>query len=589
MPKDAPPNGGAPTDDGPIGPRRRVSEMQAKLHRWAAADPGRRFDDLFNFVHDPATLIVAFERVAGNTGSRTPGVDGLTVADVEEVIGVPGFLDDLHASLKAGTFAPLPVRERKIPKPGGSGKVRSLGIPTVADRVVQAALKLVLEPIFEADFVPVSYGFRPMRRAHDAIAEIHHFGTSGYRWVLDADIEACFDSIDHTALMDRVRRRVKDKRVLMLVKAFLKAGILTELGENRETHTGTPQGGILSPLLANIALSVLDEHLHGSWQASGSMATPSSRARRRRKDLPNWRVVRYADDFVITGRSKALLEEEVKPLVEQFLQERGLELSPTKTVITHVENGFDFLGQNVRRYPNGKLLIKPSSKNVKIFLDRIRQTVKAALGMSAADLIDALNPMIRGWANYHRHVVSKRTFARVDHAIFSSLWQWARRRHPNKNLRWLKAKYFARRGNRDWSFFGETCDDEGQLNEVWLYYANSTPIQRHVKVKGEANPYDPAYETYFEDREGAHMLDTFRGTRTLRYLWHEQTGLCPVCKTKLTRITGWRLHYCVPRSLGGSRSADNRVLLHPECHDRVHRQHLSISKPRLPERGVRSA
>jgi RNA-directed DNA polymerase len=220
--------------------------MQAKLHRWAAADPGRRFDDLFNFVHDPATLIVAFERVAGNTGSRTPGVDGLTVADVEEVIGVPGFLDDLHASLKAGTFAPLPVRERKIPKPGGSGKVRSLGIPTVADRVVQAALKLVLEPIFEADFVPVSYGFRPMRRAHDAIAEIHHFGTSGYRWVLDADIEACFDSIDHTALMDRVRRRVKDKRVLMLVKAFLKAGILTELGENRETHTGTPQGGLCS-------------------------------------------------------------------------------------------------------------------------------------------------------------------------------------------------------------------------------------------------------------------------------------------------------------------------------------------------------
>ena len=206
MPKDAPPNGGAPTDDGPIGPRRRVSEMQAKLHRWAAADPGRRFDDLFNFVHDPATLIVAFERVAGNTGSRTPGVDGLTVADVEEVIGVPGFLDDLHASLKAGTFAPLPVRERKIPKPGGSGKVRSLGIPTVADRVVQAALKLVLEPIFEADFVPVSYGFRPMRRAHDAIAEIHHFGTHGYRWVLDADIEACFDTIDHAALMDRVRR-----------------------------------------------------------------------------------------------------------------------------------------------------------------------------------------------------------------------------------------------------------------------------------------------------------------------------------------------------------------------------------------------
>jgi len=156
MPKEAPPNGGAPAAGVPVGPRRRVSEMQAKLHRWAAADPGRRFDDLFNFVHDPATLIVAFDRVAGNTGSRTAGVDGLTVAHVEKQVGVPGFLDDLRAHLKAGTFRPLPVRERKIPKPGGSGKLRRLGIPTVADRVVQAALKLVLEPIFEADFVPVS-------------------------------------------------------------------------------------------------------------------------------------------------------------------------------------------------------------------------------------------------------------------------------------------------------------------------------------------------------------------------------------------------------------------------------------------------
>jgi RNA-directed DNA polymerase len=162
-----------------------------------------------------------------------------------------------------------------------------------------------------------------------------------------------------------------------------------------------------------------------------------------------------------------------------------------------VEHGFDFLGQNVRRYPNGKLLIKPSKKNVKTFLEDIRRTIKAAHGMSAADLIDQLNPKIRGWANYHRHVVSKRTFRRVDLMIFSSLWRWARRRHPNKSPRWIKPKYFDRRGYRDWSFFGETCDDEGRPNKVWLYHAVSTPIKRHVKVKGEANPYDPAYETYF--------------------------------------------------------------------------------------------
>jgi RNA-directed DNA polymerase len=221
--------------------------MQAKLHRWAVADPGRRFDDLFNLVCDPATLNVAFDRVAGNRGANTPGVDGLTAAWVAERIGVPGFLDDLRNAIKAGTFRPLPVRERGIPKPGGSGKVRKLGIPVIADRVVQAALKMVLEPICEADFSTVSYGFRPQRRAHDAIAEIHMFGSRGYQWVLDADIEACFDRIDHAALMDRVRLRVKDKRVLALVKAFLKAGILTEHSGLKESDTGTPQGGIMTP------------------------------------------------------------------------------------------------------------------------------------------------------------------------------------------------------------------------------------------------------------------------------------------------------------------------------------------------------
>ena len=188
-----------------------------------------------------------------------------------------------------------------------------------------------------------------------------------------------------------------------------------------------------------------------------------------------------------------------------------MKLSPTKTVITHVEHGFDFLGQNVRRYPNGKLLIKPSKKNVGTFLNGIRRLIKDARGMSAADLIDQLNPKIRGWANYHRHVVSKSTFERADCNIFSSLWQWARRRHPNKPSRWVKSKYFERRRDCDWTFFGETCDDEGRPSKVWLFHAKNTPIKRQVKVQGEANPYDPAYETYFEEREGAHMLDTFPG------------------------------------------------------------------------------
>ncbi len=434
MPKEAPPNGGALPTGVPMGPRRRVSEMQAKLHRWAAADPGRRFDDLFNFVHDPATLIVAFDRVAGNTGSRAAGVDGLTVADVEAQYGVPGFLDDLRAQLKTGTFRPLPVRERKIPKPGGSGKVRSLGIPTVADRVVQAALKLVLEPIFETDFVPVSYGFRPMRRAQDAIAEIHRFGTSGYRWVLDADIEACFDNIDHTALMDRVRARVKDKRVLGLVKAFLKAGVLTELGENKDTHTGTPQGGILSPLLANIALSVLDEHLHGAWKPTGEMATSSSRARRRRRGLPNWRVVRYADDFVVLVHGNCGDVEALREEIAHVLQPIGLRLSESKTQVVHMSDGFDFLGFHIqwrRKYGSNKWYVYTfiADRPVRSLKAKIRALTNRTSQQNPWAVLVRLNQIMRGWANYFKHAVAKHTFHSLAHFVWWRVVRWLRTLH----------------------------------------------------------------------------------------------------------------------------------------------------------------
>ena len=434
MPKEAPPNGGALLVEAPKGPRRRVSEMQVKLHRWAVADPGRRFDDLFNFVHDPAMLIVAFDRVAGNTGSRTAGVDGLTVADVEEQYGVPGFLDDLRAQLKAGTFRPLPVRERKIPKPGGSGKVRSLGIPTVTDRVVQAALKLVLEPIFEADFMPVSYGFRPMRRAQDAIAEIHRLGTSGYQWVLDADIEACFDNIDHTALMDRVRRRVKDKRVLVLVKAFLKAGVLTELGENKDTHTGTPQGGILSPLLANIALSVLDEHLHGGWASTGEMATSSSRARRRRRGLPNWRVVRYADDFVVLVHGTRGDVEALREDVAQVLQPIGLRLSESKTQVVHMSEGFDFLGFHIqwrRKYGSNKWHVYTfiADRPVRSLKAKVRALTNRTSQQNPRAVLIRLNQIMRGWSNYFKHAVAKHTFHSLAHFVWWRVVRWLRTLH----------------------------------------------------------------------------------------------------------------------------------------------------------------
>ncbi|MDQ0765396.1 group II intron reverse transcriptase/maturase [Streptomyces canus] len=427
--------------------------MQAKLHRWAVADPGRRFDDLFNFVHDPATLQVAFDRVAGNRGANTPGIDGLSATDVEERIGVPGFLDDLRAQLRQGTFRPLPVRERKIPKPGGSGKVRRLGIPVIADRVVQAALKLVLEPIFEADFKPVSYGFRPKRRAQDAIAEIHFYATHGYRWVLDADIAACFDEIDHPALMDRVRTRIKDKRVLTLVKAFLKAGLLTELGEYQDTFTGTPQGGILSPLLANIALTVLDEHLHRGWEPGGELSTDYRRGRRRAIGLPSWRLVRYADDFVVLVDGTRQDTETLREEIAQVLAPMGLRLSPAKTQVVHLSEGFDFLGFHIqwrRKRGTNKWYVYTfiADRPLRSVKAKIRHLTHRTSQQDLAVVLINLNRITHGWAHYFRHAVAKHIFSKLDDLVWWRLvrllrtrhhWNWSdvRRRLTTPTGRWL--------------------------------------------------------------------------------------------------------------------------------------------------------
>jgi RNA-directed DNA polymerase len=433
MPQGAPLNSSAP---GPVpeGPWSRVAGMQAKLHCWAAADPGRRFDDLFNLVHDPATLTMAFERVAGNQGANTPGVDGITAGYVEKETGVPRFLDDLRAALKDGSFRPLPVRERMIPKPGGSGKLRRLGIPAIADRVVQAALKLVLEPVFEADFEPVSYGFRPARRAHDAVAEIHVFGTNRYRWVLDADIEAAFDNVSHSAALQRMRARIKDKRVLALVKAFLKAGVLTESGDREDTHTGTPQGGILSPLIFNVAMSALDEHLHRPWKPGGSMETSYQRARRRARGLPNWRAVRYADDFVVlvhgTQADTGTLREEIAAVLEPL----GLRLSPAKTRIVHMSEGFDFLGfrlQWKRKGGTSKWHVYTfiADRPIRSLKAKIRALTNRTSQQDPRSVLIRLNQIMRGWANFFKHAVCKHTLGNLAHFAWWRVIRWLRTLH----------------------------------------------------------------------------------------------------------------------------------------------------------------
>ena len=422
-----------------------VRRMQVKLYRWAGEERSRRFGDLFNLVYDPAFLVHAWERVASNAGARTPGVDRATVAWIETRIGVETFLRHVRDLLKSGEFTPVEVRQVMIPK--ASGKLRRLGIPTVTDRVVQAALKLVLEPIFEADFLPCSYGFRPNRRAQDAVAEIHYLasGTRTYHWVLEADIAACFDEIDHTALLGRLRARISDKRICALVKAFLKAGVMTTAGDREETLTGTPQGGILSPLLANIALSTLDEHFARQWQLQ--MATEYQRAKRKRTGAGNWRLIRYADDFVVMVSGERHHAENLRQEVASVLAPLGLRLAVEKTRVVHIDEGFDFLGFHIRRMrkrgTNQRFVYTvPSKKAIQSIKDKVKlKTSRSTLHADVDEMIVSLGRSLRGWANYFRHGVSKRTFNQIDQHAWRRLSSWIRAKHSGIGWKQLRRRF----------------------------------------------------------------------------------------------------------------------------------------------------
>ena len=422
---------------------RRVLEIQAKLHRWASDDPHRRFDDLFNLVGDPGFLLVAWDRVRGNKGARTAGVDGQTAYYVEAEIGVEVFLDRLRTEIKDRSFRPLPTRERMIPKPGTT-KRRRLGISAVRDRVVQASLKLVLEPIFEADFLPCSYGFRPNRRAHDAVAEVRHFTSRTYEWVVEGDIRSCFDEISHSALLGRVRARVGDKRVLALVKAFLKAGILDEDRVLRGTDAGTPQGSILSPLLSNVALSVLDEYV--AQAPGGPGASRNDRLTRRRHGLPNYRLSRYADDWCLVVSGTKADAEALREEVAGVLSTMGLRLSEEKTLITHIDEGLDFLGWHIqRRRKRGTsrryVYTYPSHKAVKAVTGKVKTRCRQNLNLPLATLLRQLNPVLQGWTAYFRPGVSSIAFGYLRAFTWRQVVRWLRRKHRGITWKELRRRF----------------------------------------------------------------------------------------------------------------------------------------------------
>jgi len=423
------------------------------------------------------------------------------------------------------------------------------------DRAMQALYLLGLDPIEETLADRNSYGFRQGRRCADALEQCHNVlrGEHGAKWILEGDIKSCYDRISHEWLLANVPM---DKVIL---RKWLEAGFLED-GVFFATTEGTPQGGIVSPALANRTLDGLDELLARTYANTDA-----------RKRFHKVHLVRYADDFIITGTSEALLKYGVKPLVEQFLSERGLVLSHEKTRITHSEDGFDFLGQNIRRYKDGKVLIKPSKKSVKTFLAEIREEIRGQGGhRTAGQLISALNAKIRGWTLYHRHACSKRTFSYVDHRIVDMLWRWCKKRHRKKSRKWIKKKYFKRFGERDWVFTGTRRDRQGKTYPICLLQAAQVKITRHVKIQGEANPYDPEWETYFEERLYRKMQSTLMGRMQIGSLHREQQGKCPMCEQPLQEEEEWHLHHRVRRSHGGDDRLSNLELLHANCHRQRH-------------------
>lgn len=436
-----------------------ILDMQRKLYRWSMSEENKIFSDLFNLVCDRRTLNDAWVYLARNKGSNTHGTDGVTRRKVQEQTGgVARFLEEVHFELRTGTYRPEPVRQRLIPKAGKPGQFRPLGIPTLKDRLVQMALKLVLEPIFEADFYPNSFGFRRGRNTHDAmtagLAQLtpNRHGPSLTTYVIEGDIKGCFDAINHHLLMEEVKRRVRDRKVLLLIRSFLKAGIMIE-GTVKHPATGTPQGGILSPLLANIFLHRLDER-YGRWTPRPRENTRNAANRRlrdRRKGKPTFYMVRYADDFILfTVGTKAQAEAERKALAQFLWTEMRLELSAEKTLITRPEDGFIFLGYRMLRAKSlckgnmvGKARI-PMEKLKSLRREIKRRTSRATLGMSLADLIRSLNPLITGWRTYYQYAVyASKEFSALDNWLWRRILRWLCKKHRQISVRKLWVRHRA--------------------------------------------------------------------------------------------------------------------------------------------------
>ena len=530
----------------------RINDIVSKLQRRIVeAQKQGRYGKVkalqYLLTHSFSAKALAVRKVTENKGKRTPGVDGEVWPTAEKK-------SQAIKELKRRGYQPKPLRRTYIEK--ANGKLRPLGIPTIKDRAMQALHTLALDPVSETAADTNSFGFRKKRSTTDAKEQcfLTLSRTNCAQWVLDCDIKSCFDKINHEWLLANIPM---DKSLL---RKWLKAGYIEKHIWNA-TDEGTPQGSIISPVLSNMTLDKLQRTLKYHFPI------PSSNSRK-------VNLIRYCDDFVITGDSKEVLEQEVKPLLESFLKERGLELSQEKTQIVHIDEGFDFLGFNIRKY-KGKLLIKPAKKKILGVLEKIRSTIKANKQTPAGKLIALLNQILRGWCNYYKSAVSKKAFKLLRARTFQMIWKWAKRRHPMKSIKWIKGKYFKTIGKSNWEFFG-IIKDKKNSKEIVLFNTEKVRIVRHIKVKGEANPYTKEWEGYFRERGRRQIHDHLSDKKHILFLWNKQNGICPVCKQEITIDTGWQNHHITWKVVGGKDTSENRMLLHQTCHGQVHHGVVSV-------------